>query len=555
MINFKIQYTLYKVVLACGLIIFLSCNPKIVKTPTVESTENPGFIWENSTIYFLLTDRFYNGNPKNDFQHQKTPAPLRGYEGGDVLGITQKIEEGYFTKLGIDVLWMTPLVENIAGYVDEGTGNSYGFHGYWIKDWTAVDKRLGTKEEVRDMVKLAHAKGIKVIMDVIINHTGPVTSLDTQWPDDWVRTSPRCTYKDYKTTVECTLVANLPDILTESQKEVDIPIHLQNKWKSEGRFEEEMASLDAFFKRTGYLRLPHFYLIKWITDLILEYGIDGFRVDTVKHVEEDVWTELKKQANLVFEKAKLKYPAEIKEEERFYMLGEVYNYNASHGNNFDFGDRKVDYFAHGFDALINFGFVWDAKLPYDELFQKYADIKSKSLPNVDFVHYVSSHDDGNPFDKHRTKILESGTKLLLSPGIAQIYYGDEIGRPLIANALGDAQLRTPMDWKSLEENDKMICLDHWQKLGQFRKNNPAVGAGNHTEINKNVFARVFKKGKVENKVVFGIDLIRGEKTIPVKGYFNDGEVLYDYYSRAETKVKDGQVVINNPFQMVLLAKK
>lgn len=85
---------------------------------------------------------------------------------------------------------MTPLIENIEGSVDEGTGRSYGFHGYWTKDWTAIDKRLGTKEEVAEMVKTAHSHGIRVLMDAVVNHTGPVTSKDVKWPDEWVKTGP-----------------------------------------------------------------------------------------------------------------------------------------------------------------------------------------------------------------------------------------------------------------------------------------------------------------------------------------------------------------------------
>lgn len=549
-----VQYFFISVLFFLSVLLNIGCSQKLNPAVSDTKTKNP-FVWENSTIYFLLTDRFYNADKSNDFKPDVTPAPLRGYEGGDIKGITTKVEEGYFNKLGADVLWMTPLVENISGFVDEGTGISFGFHGYWIKDWTAIDPRLGTKEDVRNMVKAAHDKGLKVIMDVVINHTGPVTEKDPVWPGDWVRTGPRCSYKDYKATIECTLVDNLPDILTNSTKEVDVPKHLQDKWKKEGRWEQEMSSLDAFFKRTGYPRLPHYYIIKWITDMIIEYGIDGFRVDTVKHVEESVWKSLKEEAEYAFEVAKMKFPTELPKEESFFMLGELYGYNATNGPLYDFGDTKVDYYINGFDALINFGFVTDAKLSYSDLFKKYDELHRKNTGGQKFVHYVSSHDDGNPFDKKREKVLESGTKLLLTPGMAQIYYGDEIGRTLTAEAKGDAQLRSSMDWKSFEENDKMISLDHWQKLGQFRKNNSAVGAGSHVNIDKNVFGRIYQKGKIKNTVVFALDQQRGEKSIPVGGLFKDGEELYDYYSKGYTKVVKGMVKINNPFHIVLLGKK
>ncbi|MFM2394578.1 MAG: hypothetical protein RLZZ546_2560, partial [Bacteroidota bacterium] len=189
----------------------LSCKSK-KETENAQSKKEV-FTWENATIYFLLTDRFHNGDKTNDFKHptEAQPAPYRGFMGGDVKGITQKIQEGYFDSLGVNAIWMTPLLENNEGSVDEGTGRSYAFHGYWTKDWTSIDKRLGTNEEVREMVKTAHSHGIRVLMDAIVNHTGPVTPQDVKWPADWVKTEPKCTYKDYETTVNCTLVDNLPD--------------------------------------------------------------------------------------------------------------------------------------------------------------------------------------------------------------------------------------------------------------------------------------------------------------------------------------------------------
>jgi len=109
------------------------------------STQTP-FVWQGANLYFLLTDRFNNGTTDNDvnFDRTKTTGKLRGFEGGDIKGITQKIKEGYFTKLGINAIWMTPITEQIHGSVDEGTGNTYGFHGYWAKDWTALDPNFGT---------------------------------------------------------------------------------------------------------------------------------------------------------------------------------------------------------------------------------------------------------------------------------------------------------------------------------------------------------------------------------------------------------------------------
>ncbi len=216
-----------------------------------------------------LTDRFNNADTTNDqnYGRKADGATLRSFMGGDIKGVTQKIKDGYFTELGVSAIWMTPVVEQIHGFVDEGTGKSYGFHGYWTKDWTALDRNFGSMSDYAKMVEVAHSRGIRIIMDVVLNHTGPATSIDPQWPLSWVRTDPNCTYKDYESTVSCTLVDNLPDILTGSNEEVELPQPLVNKWKFEGRYDQEMAELDAFFERTGYPRAPKYYLIKWLADL------------------------------------------------------------------------------------------------------------------------------------------------------------------------------------------------------------------------------------------------------------------------------------------------
>ena len=124
-------------------IVFFSCENKKKEQPEKKVISNieKVFVWEGANIYFLLTDRFNNGDTSNDtlVGRTKTTGKLRGFEGGDIKGVTQKIEEGYFTDLGINAIWMTPIVEQIHGATDEGTGITYGYHGYWAKDWTAVD--------------------------------------------------------------------------------------------------------------------------------------------------------------------------------------------------------------------------------------------------------------------------------------------------------------------------------------------------------------------------------------------------------------------------------
>ncbi|WP_299241998.1 alpha-amylase family glycosyl hydrolase [uncultured Aquimarina sp.] len=552
--------------------ILISCKsdtkttPSTTETEALETskpvtTENMPFIWEGANVYFLLADRFKNGDTTNDdvLERKKETGVLRGFEGGDIKGIIQKIEDGYFTNLGINALWVNPLVEQIHESVDEGTGNTYAFHGYWAKDWTTIDPNFGTYDDLKKLVEVAHQNGIRILMDVVINHTGPVTDKDPVWSDDWVRTTPQCTYKDYETAVKCTLVKNLPDVKTESDEEVKLPEALKAKWEKEGRLEAEMDELEIFFAKTGLKRSPRNYIIKWLTDYVKELGIDGYRVDTVKHVEEGVWGVLAEQAKVAFTEWKKNNPDKVLDNNEFYVLGELYGYGIDGKRFYDFGDRKVDYYANGFDNLINFQFKYDARqLNYEKLYSKYSTALQTGLIGKSVMNYISSHDDGDPFDKERKKTYESATKLLLTPGISQVYYGDETARSLIIEgAQGDATLRSNMNWEDLETEETKSLLLHWQKLGKFRKDHPAIGAGKHKMISETpyVFSRTYKKEDITDSVVVGLNLRKGTKTLKVNAVFKDGTVLTDVYSGTNVTVKDGSVTIKSDNDIVLLEAK
>lgn len=554
----KMKKTLLYTLFSMSLILTACSSTK--KNAELASTKTP-FVWEGANLYFLITDRFNNGDKTQDvtFNRTKTAGKLRGFEGGDIKGITQKIDEGYFNKLGINAIWLTPIVEQIHDGVDEGTGLSYGYHGYWARDWTALDPNFGTKKDLAELVSKAHAKGIRIVLDGVINHTGPVTDIDPVWPSDWVRTGPKCNYNNYINTTECTLVENLPDIRTESLTTVALPEFLIEKWKKEGRYEQETKSLDDFFARTGYPRAPKYYIIKWLTDYIVEFGIDGYRADTVKHTDETVWAEFKTECDYAFAQWKKNNPDKVLDNNPFYSIAEVYNYGVSGGQIFDFGDKKVNYFQNGFDSMINFEFKWDARGDYETIFSKYSSKLNNELKGYSVTNYLSSHDDDKPFDPTRIKSIESGTKLLLSPGISQVYYGDETVRPLVvAGAQGDANLRTFMNWEDIKSNSEtQKALLHWQKLGQFRRNHPAVGAGVHQQITAQpyTFSRIFTKGDFTDKVVVALDLAVGKKELSVGSIFKDGTKVKDTYSGKEAVVSNGKVTIDSPFVFVLLELK
>lgn len=552
----KLNTKIMKRIALIAMILFSGISFSQKKSTT---TKTP-FVWESANVYFIVTDRFNNGDKTNDqtYNRNKPTGKLRGFEGGDIRGIIQKLDEGYFTNLGINVIWMTPIVEQIHDGVDEGTGFTYGFHGYWTKDWSALDPNFGTKKDLAELVQKAHARGIRIILDAVINHTGPVTPKDSVFPNDWVRTSPKCTYKSYDTYINCTLVENLPDVLTESNENVSLPTFLANKWKKEGRYDKEMASLDAFFKKTGYPRAPKYYIMKWLSDYIIDFGIDGYRVDTVKHTTEDIWADFKKVCDQAFAEYKKNNPKKVLDNNAFFTVGEVYGYNIGGKKFYDFGDKKVNYFENGFTGLINFDFRNEAKMNYEELFSRYSNILQNDLKGNTVMNYVSSHDDSYPFDKKREKTFESGTKLLLALGISQVYYGDESARSLdIEGTQGDATLRSNMNWEDIANDSKTKeVLAHWQKLGLFRKNHPAVGAGVHTQISPTpyVFSRTFIKGKYADKVVVGLDLEKGEKSIPVGTIFDNGTKVRDAYSGETSTVVKGKVNLNTDFGIILLEK-
>ena len=146
------------------------------------------FNWEGATVYFLITDRFLNGDTTNDINYGRIidygseQLNAATFHGGDFKGIIQKAKEGYFTKLGVDVVWMTDVYEQIHGWMT-GSGPindfpHYGYHGYYPLDYTQIDKNYGTVEVFRELVNLLHSQGIRVMLGANLNNPGYPTLLD-----------------------------------------------------------------------------------------------------------------------------------------------------------------------------------------------------------------------------------------------------------------------------------------------------------------------------------------------------------------------------------------
>ena len=179
-----------------------------------------------------------------------------------------------------------------------------------------------------------------------------------------------------------------------------------------------------------------------------------------------------------------------------------------------------------------------------------------ALSGVAILNYVSSHDDGSPYDPDRNDPFGAGTRLLLAPGGAQIYYGDELARPLrVVGAEGDAGLRSFMNWEDLERGGATReVLEHWRKLGRFRQAHRAVGAGVHRthRVEPYVFSRRLGGG---DRVLVAMGLAAGKVEIPVFGVFPEGAEVRDEYSGALAMVEAGVVSVPTVSGLVLLAER
>ena len=268
---------------------------------------------------------------------------------------------------------------------------------------------------------------------------------------------------------------------------------------------------------------------------------------------------LKKECDIAFTEFKKDHPEKGLDDSDFYLVGEVYNYGISTGQMYDFGDKKVNYFDDAFKSLINFNLKWNVQqMAPDSIFTLYDSILHHQLNGFSTLNYLSSHDDGQPFDKDRTKTIEAGTMLLLTPGASQIYYGDETARPLVIEGTqGDATLRSPMNWQDINaSNTTKRTLTHYQKLGRFKAHHPAVGAGRHVKISQNpyTFSRSYKQGKYTDEVVVSLNVPIG-KIIDVGEVFPNGSVVKDAYSGKESTVTEGKISITTDFTIVLLELK
>lgn len=540
------------------------------------------FNWNGATVYFVITDRFSNGDSSNDVNYGRSVdygserLNAATFHGGDFKGMLQKAKEGYFTKLGVDVVWMTDVYEQIHGWMS-GSGSvndfpHYGYHGYYPLDYTQIDKNYGTVEEFRELIDTLHSQNIRVMLGANLNDPGYPTLLDAvqygfaktgltekeaaehhrDWSYDdffanrlnwkgwydrgWIRMPDE--KWDENNPLEATLYG-LPDFKDESNAVVTIPDFLKLKWEREGSNNDPWVNPSAKELRKDRQFSPMQYVISWISSWVEEFGIDGFRCDIVENVNIERWKELNEACNKSLAKWRTNHPdnAASKWTDKFYMTGD-----------FDCAsiDYKPDYADAGFSSMVNFYFPKEGDLDaIAYVWQAYADS-------------VAAHSNWHPFsylnnsyhrDADSTNMINCATTLLLSPGIAQIFYGDESGRKLSdakLNVDSNQAFRSDMNWNDMDS----ITLSHFRKLGTIRKSNPVISTGKQKILDVHTVVRYDHN----NKILIRLRPEEGQ-TIKTYNIFREGDEVQELYTGKRSIVKDGQISFPRYENNVAILKK
>lgn len=465
------------------------------------------FDWDEAVIYFAVTDRFFDGNDSNNDAYQTgtyNPAEGSMHHGGDFAGLQEKLD--YLQELGVNTIWITPVVENIEdvfecdGYA--GQHNS-GYHGYWASDFTKLNKHLGTEKEFSALINAMHARGMKLMVDVVLNHAGYGTEAlyDNTYIED------KNMLRDSTTTIKGDdkkdALSGLPDFVTEDREVSDM-------------------------------------LIAWQTSWVSKYDIDYFRVDTVKHVDDTTWKAFKNALTYV--------------DPDFKMIGEYagsgYATNAGQLGtgqmdsilDFDFNDQALS-FVNGNLAGV----------------ESFMEGRNAGINNTATVgSFLSSHDeDGLMYrmmnesgkfsqDKAYDLMKVAAALQITAKGQPVIYYGEELGQTG-ANNWPYQENRYDMDWASVNADNDM--LEHYTKLLSIRNEYTDVfakGTRGTVKLDEGNGVLVVNRSYGGEALYVGFNINQTEaKDVVVS--LNAGTVYTDLYSgNTYTADKNGDVTITIP---------
>ncbi len=432
---------------------------------------------EDEVVYFVLPDRFENADPANDqggydgdrLDHGFDPTHKGFYNGGDLKGLTERLD--YIRGLGATAIWLGPIYKNKP--VQGGAGNeSAGYHGYWITDFTAVDPHFGTKENLRAFVDGAHARGMKIYLDIITNHTADVIAYrECHDPgfDPGRKVSEECPYRskaDYPYTTQGAAdgprinpgflgdaaafqtVENFAKLtrfdyaytpfVPEAEKGIKKPAWLNDiryyhnrgntTFEGENSLYGDFVGLDDLMTEDPAVVQGFIDIYKsWIT----EFKVDGFRIDTARHVNPEFWR--------AFNPAMIEHARSLGIP-NFYVFGEVFDpspLRLAHAT-------RVD----GFPTVLDFAFQsalsdvlvrgapsrrFEALFVADDLYEGGA-ATARTLPV-----FIGNHDMGRfsgflraqspdmSDDVLFSKVRLAHALMFFARGVPVIYYGDEQG--------------------------------------------------------------------------------------------------------------------------------
>ncbi|WP_449459029.1 pullulanase [Streptococcus suis] len=378
--------------------------------------------WDEQVIYFMMTDRFYNGDTSNDKLVEGTVSNPRGlYQGGDFKGVTAKLD--YLKELGVDSIWLTPIVENIPQNVGSATdGEYYAYHGYWASNFEKLNPHLGSLADFHELIDAAAEKGINIVVDVVLNHAGYGT-------EETFAGMVRTKEEDKQGDDQLGSLSGLPDFKTEETAVRNQLVAWQASW------------LERSTTAKGN-------------------SIYAFRVDTVKHVDDTTWQHFKNEL--------------VDRDPDFHLIGETWGAN--------YKDTKGDLGVGTMDSLLDFGFKDIAKYLVNGQLKaagKELEERSKVLTSAASLgQFLGSHDEdgflyslgGAEKEGNLDKLKLAASLLITAKGQPVIYYGEELGQsgqnnwPVYDN-------RYDFDWSKVETSD---ITDHYQKLLAFRNANSTL---------------------------------------------------------------------------------
>ncbi|MFQ6604445.1 MAG: alpha-amylase family glycosyl hydrolase [Fidelibacterota bacterium] len=477
--------------------------------PLEPGTDNDS--WYFTVLYSLMTDRFLDGNPANT---RKSTGPdladIANWHGGDFAGIIQKLEEGYFTELGINTIWLFPASRQpLEGWVESIPPNrTYtGYHGYWPIAAREVDPRFGTTEELKTLVRLAHDKGIRVILDFVSNHVHEEHHYYREHRD-WFG--------------EMTLPDGTPNI---------------RNWSEETRL---TTWFDTFIPSYDYLHAPE--AIDQVVDdavwWIKTFDFDGFRQDAVKHVPHVFWRKLTARLKVEFPNKSL------------FQIGESFGSDALIRSYVNPGELT---------SQFNFSIYFNARGPFAAVmadFMPLAAIVEDNALSFGPVHLMgnltSSHDQMKFMAVADNQVGwgDNGTELAFSnpphpathpevfrklanfqafnitmPGVPVVYYGEEIG--LMGAA--DPDNRRPMKFGAAVSPEGRELKKEFSRLNRLRQTYPSLALGDYIPIQVDGPTWVYEKRYFDERILvfFNHSENTQSMTLNLPGISNAVDLLLD----------------------------